>query len=134
VSRAALSAAAVGVVLLAGCGGSKSDVGSLPQATAADPVAAGRDVFTSASAGCSGCHTFAAAGAFGTLGPDLVARLRPDAETAGKGLTPFVYQSIVSPNAYVAEGYPRGVMPQDFGDRLSDEQLADLVAFITANV
>lgn len=131
--RAALSAAA-GVVLLAGCGSSKSAVGSLPRATVSDPVAAGRDVFTSASAGCSGCHTFSAAGASGTLGPDLAARVRRDAQTAGKQLKPFVYESIVSPNAYIAEGYPRGVMPQDFGDKLSDEQLAELVAFITANV
>lgn len=60
--------------------------------------------------------------------------MRRDAQTAGKQLKPFVYESIVSPNAYIAEGYPRGVMPQDFGDKLSDEQLAELVAFITANV
>ena len=131
--RAALSAA-IGLAFVAGCGGSKSDVGSVPRATVADPAAAGRHVFTSASAGCSGCHTFAAAGASGTLGPNLTTRVPADAEKAGKQLGSFVEQSIVSPNAYIAEGYPRNVMPQDFRDRLTQEQLAELVAFITANV
>ena len=130
--RAALSVA-IGLAFLTGCG-SSTDVGPVPQATVADPVAAGRHLFVSAFPGCSGCHTFAAAGASGTLGPDLAARLRPDAESAGKQLKPFVYQSIISPNAYIAEGYPRGVMPQDFGDKLTNEQLAELIAFITGNV
>ena len=130
--RAALSVA-IGLAFLTGCG-SSTDVGSVPQATVADPVAAGRHLFVSAYPGCSGCHTFSAAGASGTVGPDLAARLRADAKSAGKQLKPFVYQSIISPNAYIAEGYPRGVMPQDFGDKLTNEQLAELIAFITANV
>ncbi len=132
--RRAVPGIAVGLVLLAGCGGSKPGVGSVPQATAADPVAAGRQVFTSASAGCSGCHELAAAGSSGTTGPNLDTHLRPDAEAAGKELEPFVYESIVSPNAYIAQGYPRDVMPRDFGDRLGDEQLAELVAFVSASV
>jgi mono/diheme cytochrome c family protein len=132
VRRAALCVS-IGLVFLTGCG-SSTQIGSVPQATVADPVAAGRHLFVSAFPGCSGCHTFAAAGATGTLGPDLAARLRADAKSAGKPLKPFVYQSIISPNAYIAEGYPRGVMPQDFGDKLSDEQLAELIAFITGNV
>jgi mono/diheme cytochrome c family protein len=132
VRRAAVSAA-IALAFLAGCG-STPDVGPVPQATAAHPAAAGKHVFTSASAGCSGCHRFAAAGSSGTIGPNLDMRVRADAEAAGKHVKPFVYESIVSPNAYVAEGYPRNVMPQDFSDTLTDEQLAELVAFITANV
>lgn len=52
----------------------------------------------------------------------------------GKQLEPFVYDSIVSPKAYVAQGFPRNVMPRDFAETLTKEQLAELVAFITANV
>lgn len=131
--RASLTMA-IGFVLLAGCGGSRANLGPVPRATVVDPAAAGSKVFTSASAGCSGCHAFAAAGSSGTIGPNLDTHLRPDAEAAGKQLEPFVYDSIVSPTAYVAQGFPRNVMPRDFAETLTKEQLAELVAFITANV
>jgi mono/diheme cytochrome c family protein len=88
---------------------------------AGDP-AAGEALF--ASEGCGACHTFAAAGATGTVGPNLDESLEgQDAE--------FVRQSIVEPDAEIAEGYQAGVMPSF--ERLSDEQVGDLVAFLTAS-
>ena len=87
---------------------------------AGDP-AAGKAVF--ASAGCTSCHTFKAAGATGTVGPNLDEVLaEKDAE--------FVRQSILDPNAEIAKGYQPGIMP-NFKDQLSDEQVNDLVAFLT---
>ena len=95
---------------------------SEPSAAARGDPGAGRQVFT--AAGCSGCHTFEAAGAEGQVGPDLDEALEgEDAE--------FVRESIVEPNAEIAEGYQPGVMPQDYEQRLSDKQLNDLVAFLT---
>jgi mono/diheme cytochrome c family protein len=47
-------------------------------AGAAPAAPSGKALFT--SAGCAGCHTLAAAGASGTVGPDLD-QLRPDAAT-----------------------------------------------------
>ena len=41
----------------------------------------------------------------------------------------FVHQSIVEPNAEVAEGYNAGVMPSF--QQLSEDQVNDLVAFLT---
>jgi mono/diheme cytochrome c family protein len=82
---------------------------------------AGRAVFT--SAGCGGCHTFSAAGASGSVGPDLDEALQgKDAE--------FIRQSIVDPNAEITQGFSAGVMPQNFGQELSPKQLDDLVAFL----
>ena len=84
-------------------------------------AAAGRAVFT--SAGCGGCHTFAPAGTSGGVGPDLDEALQgQDAE--------FIRQSIVDPNAEITQGYSAGVMPQNFGQELSPQQLDDLVAFL----
>jgi cytochrome c oxidase subunit 2 len=84
-------------------------------------AAAGRAVFT--SAGCGGCHTFAPAGASGSVGPDLDEALQgKDAE--------FIRQSIVDPNAEITQGFSAGVMPQNFGQELSPKQLDDLVAFL----
>jgi mono/diheme cytochrome c family protein len=89
------------------------------EAPAGDP-AAGKALF--ASNGCSGCHTFEAAGSTGAVGPNL------DEVLEGKDAE-FVHQSIVEPNAEVAEGYNAGVMPSF--EQLSEDQLNDLVAFLT---
>ena len=104
---------------------------TIPQATAANPVAKGKQVFD--SAGCAGCHTFEAAGATGTTGPNLDTQLSESADRAGQPLPLFVFTSIVAPDSYVAQGYQAGVMPSDFEKKLSNEQIADLVAFITAS-
>ncbi len=86
---ALLAAIALG---LAGCGGAEdvsplpeTVVGTVPQATTAGPTTtlkgdaeAGKDVF--AAKGCGACHTLAAAGSSGTVGPNLdddEARRRP---------------------------------------------------------
>jgi mono/diheme cytochrome c family protein len=84
---------------------------------------AGKAVFD--SAGCAGCHTFAAAGATGTVGPNL------DEGLAGKTRA-YIEQSIVDPNAVITPGYSAGVMPQTYKDQLSPKQLNDLLAFLTA--
>ena len=89
------------------------------EAPAGDP-AAGKALF--ASNGCGGCHTFEAAGSSGAVGPNL------DEVLEGKDAE-FVHQSIVEPNAEVAEGYNPGVMPSF--QQLSEDQVNDLVAFLT---
>lgn len=76
-----------------------------------DPVA-GKQLF--ASSGCAGCHTFKAAGSTGTTGPDL--------DTAGP-----------SPGRVLLQlRKPGGVMPS-FVDKLSDEEKADVAAFVGAS-
>ena len=42
----------------------------------------------------------------------------------------FIHQSIVTPNAQIAQGFQAGVMPEVYGQQLNDKQLADLVAFL----
>lgn len=82
---------------------------------------AGKAVF--ASQGCGNCHTFAPAGATGTVGPNLGTVLK------GKDAA-FVRESIVNPNKEIASGFPPNVMPQDYGQKLSPKQIDDLVAFL----
>lgn len=98
-------------------------------ATAAAAAAQGKQLFAAQS--CGSCHTFAAAGATGTVGPNLDKALPADAKKAGQPLTAFVRESIVKPNAYVPSGYQPGVMPQSYGQSLSAPQVAGLVAFLT---
>jgi cytochrome c oxidase subunit 2 len=79
--------------------------------------------------GCSSCHTFKAAGATGTIGPDLD-KLSQYARQAGQPLDAFVRESIVNPDAYIQPGYPKGVMPKSFAS-LPRSQLDALVAYLT---
>jgi mono/diheme cytochrome c family protein len=80
----------------------------------------GADIFT--SNGCNSCHTLAAAKATGTVGPDLD-HIKP--ATAA-----FIRQSIVDPNKVVTKGFPKDVMPQDFGQKLSAAELDALVKYL----
>jgi mono/diheme cytochrome c family protein len=91
-------------------------------------VAAGKTVFM--SAGCAACHTFTPAGSKGTIGPNLD-ELRTYANKAGQPLEEFTIAAITHPPAkYVPPGFPTNVMPGTFGKSLSQQQLADLVAFL----
>jgi hypothetical protein len=42
----------------------------------------------------------------------------------------YIEQSILDPNAFVVEGFPSGVMPQDFRSRLSQDELQALVDYL----
>jgi cytochrome c oxidase subunit 2 len=95
--------------------------------TSTSPSAAGLSVFN--SNGCSSCHTLTAAKATGTIGPDLD-KLVAYAQQAKQPLEAFIHQSIVDPNAYIQPGYPKGVMPGNFGQLLTKSQLDALVAFL----
>jgi cytochrome c oxidase subunit II len=76
---------------------------------------------------CGSCHTLAAAGATGKVGPDLD-KLPQYAQTAGQPLEQFVRTSIVDPNAYVQKPYPKNVMPP-FAN-LPKNQLDALVQYL----
>ena len=110
---------------LAGCGAqgvvsptAQTVVGSVPQAAPepatpafqlqGDPTK-GKDIF--ASAGCSSCHTLTAAGATGTVGPNLD-QAKPDYRLA---------------TARVTNG--KGAMPS-FKGQLTDQQIADVAAYV----
>jgi cytochrome c551/c552 len=95
---------------------------------AAAPSVNGKAIFV--SAGCGACHTFKAAGTSGKVGPDLDTAPAKDAKAAGMALAAFVKQSIVDPNAFVAPGFPKGVMPTTFGSTLSAAKIDALVTFI----
>jgi mono/diheme cytochrome c family protein len=100
-------------------------------AATAGNAAKGKAVFL--ASGCGSCHTLKAAGASGTIGPNLDTKPSVDAKGAHMPLAAFVRESIVKPNAYISPGYPKGVMPQTFATQLTKKQLADLVAFLTSS-
>jgi cytochrome c oxidase subunit 2 len=80
----------------------------------------GATLFT--SNGCNSCHTLAAAKATGTVGPDLDKISQPNAA--------YIRQSIVDPNKVIRKGFPKDVMPQDFGQKLSADEIDALVKYL----
>jgi mono/diheme cytochrome c family protein len=99
-----------------------TDTGA-PEQPSGDP-AAGKEIFTTtAQPPCASCHTLQEASATGTVGPNL------DEVLKGKDAA-FIHESIVNPEAEIATGFSAGIMPSTYGDQLSEQQLADLVAFL----
>jgi cytochrome c oxidase subunit 2 len=108
-----------------------SAAGGASGAAAGASAAAGKAVFTG-SAGCSSCHTLAAAGATGTVGPNLGTQIVPNAKKAGMPLKQFIFQSITKPNAFISPGFQPNIMPQNFAQTLPAGQIQSLVAFIAS--
>ena len=83
---------------------------SAEKAEKGDPVK-GKQLF--AAQGCDGCHTFKAAGSKGAVGPDL--------DAAG-----------ASPGRVLAQLRRSGGLMPSFADKVSDDEKADLAAFVGA--
>ena len=99
-------------------------------------VAQGKALFASAS--CAGCHTLAAAGATGTVGPNLTTHLRSDCATAaskskrGASLVQCIRTSITQPYAYLPAGYQAHIMPADFATTLGPAKVQALVTYLAS--
>jgi cytochrome c oxidase subunit 2 len=92
---------------------------------------AGKAVFTGPG-GCGTCHTLAAAGTTGTVGPNLGTAVVGDAKKRGLPLKQFIQESIIKPNAFISPGFPPNTMPQTFSQTLTSAQIQDLVNFIAS--
>lgn len=115
--------------------------------SAAKPQAAGKQAEAASEAGsaadavstliryqCNLCHQLPGiAGAQGVpaIGPDL-RTLASNAGTRVPGLdaSSFVRQSILAPDAVVAQGFTPGVMPGDFGERMRAAELEMIVDYL----
>ncbi len=106
-----------------------------PVPVSEDPTARGLAVFN--AQGCAACHAIQGISS-GQVGPDLtqigtLAATRVD----GMSAEDYIRESILNPDAFIAPECPNGecpagVMPPNFGDKLSPEELDDLVAFLLA--
>ena len=80
-------------------------------------------------AGCPTCHSLEP-GMIG-LGPSLAtAGAEAGARVAGTFAAVYLRESILAPDVFVVEGFAGGIMPVTYGDELTEQQVADLVAFL----
>lgn len=99
---------------------------------------AGATLAQSAQAGCSACHELAAVGPGWAaeadqpgIGERAEGRFAQDNYTgAAETADQYLLESIVLPNTFVVEGYDANLMPRDYGDRLTAQQAADLIAYM----
>ncbi|MBV7337906.1 cytochrome c [Chloroflexi bacterium TSY] len=82
------------------------------------------------TAGCAACHQLDATGATGNLGPNL-------SEIGARLTADEIRESILEPNAVIAEECPTGpcaadLMPQVLGDQLNAVQLETLVDYLSS--
>jgi len=85
------------------------------------PGGPGAQVF--ANNGCGGCHALAEANAGGQVGPNL------DEALPGQSAA-MVEMSIVDPNAEVVQGFPPNVMPANYKQTLTPQEIEDLVQYL----
>ena len=99
--------------------------------TGGDPVR-GKEIFFASSigqsAGCRVCHSIKPGEI--KVGPSL-AGIATRAATRVPGMTAeeYIRQSIEDPGAYIVEGFPDVMLP-DMAEKLSDQDMEDLIAFL----
>ncbi len=99
-----------------------------------DPVERGRKWAT--QFGCLSCHSLDGTKIIGPTWKGLIGeeiKLSDGSTTVGKA--DYIRESILNPNLKIVEGYPAGLMPQQFIDPVSklpitDQQIEDIIAFI----
>jgi cytochrome c551/c552 len=80
--------------------------------------------------GCIGCHNLDPAQVVVAPSWHNMANTAIIRNPASEGPAAYIYHSIVAPNDYIVQGYNAGIMPQTYNDTLTDEQLADIVAYL----
>ncbi|HLE30959.1 MAG TPA: cytochrome c [Anaerolineales bacterium] len=101
----------------------KGEFASLP---GGNPEAGNADF---AAKGCSGCHSLEAG--VKIVGPSLKGVVG-ETEKRRAGYPPeiYFYESVTRPSAFIVPGFQDGLMPKDFKETLTPQELADVIAFL----
>jgi len=100
-------------------------------AAGGDEAGAGRQLFT--DTGCNRCHTLADAESTSAVGPgldDLTANATAYGKEAKQSPEEYVKTSIEDPGAFVVPEFEDGIMPADYAEQLSPEEIDTLVKYL----
>jgi mono/diheme cytochrome c family protein len=118
--------ALVCLLVLAACGGgSGADVPST--------VRPGQDIFEERilgpNPGCITCHSFDPDTTL--VGPSIAGvAVRARTRVSGQTASEYLRESIVSPSAYVVDGFDDGKMPDDWAEILTDAEIEAVVGYL----
>lgn len=107
--------------MLAACGGSQST------------TEVGKELFAQTTIddqpGCITCHSLEPGVII--IGPSVAGiASRAGSTVSGLSAEEYLRQSIVDPNAFLVPEFPKDTMPPVWGQRLSEKQVNDLVAYM----
>ncbi|HSF80097.1 MAG TPA: cytochrome c oxidase subunit II [Anaerolineales bacterium] len=94
-----------------------------------DPVERGEKWYT--TFGCNACHSLDGTPGVGPSWQGLYESQRTLVD--GSTVTAddaYIHEAIINPNAKVAQGFLENIMPQNFGERMSEAQIQDMIEFI----
>ncbi len=122
---------------LAACGGGENNAesGANEGAASGGDAARGEELYnqtTIGSAGAPGCATcHSLEDGVVLVGPSHAGvATRAGMYVSGQSAEDYLRESIVSPDAHIVDGFVPGVMYQNFGEDLTDQEVDDLVAFL----
>lgn len=103
--------------------------GVLPKTAAGLPpgsAAGGKQQFN--ALGCSSCHAIAKDQKL--VGPSLYGIWNTAAtRKPGMAARDYIFESILNPDAYIVDGFTKGIMTPTYAQALTAQQLADLIAY-----
>lgn len=122
-------------LVLAACGGGGGEASETASGGVVGNPDRGKRLYeqttigTASAPGCITCHS---------LEPDVVivgpshagVGARAGTYVAGMSAEDYLHESIVSPDAHIVDGFTPGVMYQNFGAELNEQEIADLVAYL----
>jgi mono/diheme cytochrome c family protein len=88
--------------------------------------------------GCTGCHVsqvvgpaWMASASQPGIGERAETRFEQDDYTGNAtSAEQYLLESIVQTNVFIVEGFAENIMPQNYGDLITDQQAADLIAYM----
>jgi cytochrome c2 len=137
-SRSTLVLLALVVLVLAACGGGGGQTASVPagDATKGQALFEQKTIGKDNLQGCSTCHSIqkgvdGIGPSLAGIGTDAAGSVKvPEYKGSANDAAGWLKESIVSPNTDIADGFQVNVMPQNFKDELTDQQVNDLVAYL----
>ncbi len=108
---------------------SPDESGTTPDTSSEEVKVQGRALFI--ELGCGACHMLADAGGAGSVGPPLDG-IASTADTRVDGMDAhnYILNSIINSDDHIVDGFPPGLMPKDYSDRISEENIELLVNYL----
>ena len=121
----------VSAMALTACGGGAPDGPVVGDAAKGEELYNRATLGANSAEGCASCHNFDP-----SEGDEADAPFTSGTATKAEGRVPglsaeeYIHESIVNPDAYVVEGFSAGDMYQTWEAELSEQEIADIVAYL----
>lgn len=127
--RVSLIVSFITLFVLAACGGGGGPV--VGDASRGESLYKQSTIGTKSAEGCTSCHNQNESEGLADKAPYTAGTgTRAATRVPGMSAEEYIKESIMNPNAYVVENFKEGDMYQTFKDELSEQQIADLVAYL----